>query len=57
VLAELLEKGRRNVLIVPAVFCAGGETLRELQQRARGFDDRLTLSWHPGLGSLGVDPD
>ena len=50
VLAELLEAGRRNVLVLPAEFCAGGETMRRLARAARGFEDRLTIAWRPGLG-------
>ncbi len=50
VLAELESKGRRNVLIVPAVFCATPETMRELREQAAGYRDRMTLTWLPGLG-------
>jgi len=57
VLAALLEKGRKNVLIVPAVFCADGSSMRALQHGVRDFDDRMTLVWQPGLGSSGSDSD
>lgn len=57
VLSELLEKGRKNALIVPAVFCADGASMRTLQHGVREFDDRMTLAWQPGLGSLGADSD
>ncbi len=50
VLGELEAKGRRNVLIVPAVFCAKPGDMRELRERAAGYRDRMTLSWLPGLG-------
>jgi hypothetical protein len=50
-LAGLLEKGRKNVLIVPAVFCADGARMRALRQSVHDFDDRMTLVWQPGLGS------
>jgi uncharacterized iron-regulated protein/predicted esterase len=54
-LPELFEKGRKNVLIVPAVFCADGATLRALEKSVRAFEDRMTIVWQPGLGSLGSD--
>jgi len=50
VLRELADKGRKNVLIVPAVFCADGETMRALRRSVRGVEDRMTLRWRPGLG-------
>jgi hypothetical protein len=56
-LSGLLEQGRKNVLIVPAVFCADGASMRTLQHGVREFDDRMTLVWQPGLGSLGADSD
>ncbi|MEW6073327.1 MAG: ChaN family lipoprotein [Planctomycetota bacterium] len=55
VLAGLLAQGRKNALIVPAVFCADAATMRELQQSARECEDRMTLVWQPGLGNLGTD--
>ena len=57
VLSGLLAEGRKNALIVPAVFCADGASLRALQQGVRELDDRMTLVWQPGLGSLGADAD
>lgn len=54
-LEELLAAGRKNVLLVPALFCADGARMRELSRAARPFEDRMTLNWSPGLGSLGVD--
>ena len=50
VLARLESERRRNVLVAPAVFYADGETMRALRDSARGFDERLTLHWRPGLG-------
>ena len=50
VLAKLSEEGRRNVLVVPAAFCADGATVRALRDRVRDFGDRMTLRWSPGLG-------
>ncbi|MCP3918854.1 MAG: hypothetical protein GY711_25175 [bacterium] len=50
VLAALAEKGRKNVLIVPATFCADGETMRALRLGVREMEDQMTLRWLPGLG-------
>ncbi len=50
VLARLEGENRKNVLIVPAAFCAGPETMRVLERLARGFADRMTIQWLPGLG-------
>jgi len=52
VLAELVAKKRTNVLVVPAVWCADGATMRALQRSTREFEDRMTLQWRPGLGGL-----
>ncbi|MCC6408438.1 MAG: ChaN family lipoprotein [Planctomycetes bacterium] len=54
-LDELFAAGRKNVLIVPAVFCADGATMRELANAARANEDRMTIQWQPGLGALGAD--
>jgi len=53
VLAELLAKNRKNVLVVPATWCADGATMRALQRTTREFEDRMTVQWRPGLGGLG----
>ncbi len=50
VLGDLHEKGRNNVLIVPAMFCAGPDYMRELRKDAAGYAPRMTLTWLPGLG-------
>jgi len=50
VLTELVGEGRRNVLVVPAVFCADGDTMRRLRRAARDIEDQMTLRWRPGLG-------
>ncbi|HEX9795084.1 MAG TPA: ChaN family lipoprotein [Planctomycetota bacterium] len=50
VLAELAGQNRKNVLIVPAAFCADGETMRALRSGVRTLEDRMTLQWRPGLG-------
>jgi hypothetical protein len=45
------------VLILPAVFCADGASMRALQHGVHDFDDRMTIVWQPGLGSSGADSD
>ncbi len=50
VLEALHAARRNNVLIVPAVFCAEPETMRELRRAVRDLEDRMTLHWLPGLG-------
>ena len=50
VLGDLHKKGRNNVLIVPAMFCAGPGYMRELRKDAAGYAPRMTLTWLPGLG-------
>ena len=49
-LATLLEENRKNVLIVPAEFCADGDTMRALEREVRELRDAMTLHWLPGLG-------
>ena len=49
-LASILAEGRKNVLIVPAEFCADGARMRELRRQVVDFEDRMTLQWLPGLG-------
>ena len=55
VLARLLEEGRTNVLVVPAAFHAGADAVRALRDQARAFEDRMSLSWLPGLGAPARD--
>lgn len=50
VLATLESEGRKNVLIVPAAFCAGAEMMRAIEHQTRAFANRMTLQWLPGLG-------
>lgn len=52
VLAELVAGNRKNVLVVPATWCADGATMRALQRSTREYEDRLTVNWRPGLGGL-----
>ena len=41
VLTQLLEKGRKNVLIVPAVFCADGALDARAAALHRWWDDKM----------------
>jgi len=50
ILTELADHHRKNILIVPALFCADGETMRALKKSVRGVEDQVTLRWRPGLG-------
>lgn len=53
-LAKLLEQNRKNILIVPAQFCATAAEMQELERLAAPWSERMTLHWLPGLGgSLG----
>ncbi len=52
VLEELIGKNRKNVLIVPAQWCADGETMRALRAKTRAFENRMTIHWRPGLGGM-----
>ena len=49
-LATLEGEGRKNVLIVPALFCADPATMSSIERQARGFANRMTIQWLPGLG-------
>ena len=49
-LQAVKDKGRRSVLVAPAVFCADAETMRRLSKEAQPFEDTLDLEWLPGLG-------
>lgn len=50
VLANLQQENRKNVLIVPAEFCAGANAMQSLKRTVAPFDDSMTLHWLPGLG-------
>ncbi|MBK7643380.1 MAG: ChaN family lipoprotein [Planctomycetes bacterium] len=50
VLAELQTKKRKNLLILPALWCADGAMMHALRDAARPFENTLTLHWRPGLG-------
>jgi uncharacterized iron-regulated protein/predicted esterase len=50
VMEKLLSENRKNILIAPAVFCAGEEFMARLDRIVQPFEDRLTLHWLPGLG-------
>lgn len=50
VLRELASAGRRNVLIVPGLFCASADRMRVLRAAAAPAAEGMTLEWTPGLG-------
>lgn len=50
VLEGLRASGRRNVLIVPAAFCASGDRMRTLSRLAQPWLDSMNIVWLPGLG-------
>jgi len=50
VVTRLRDQGRKNILVVPAMFYADVLVMRELQARLRDVADELTLHWRPGLG-------
>lgn len=54
VLDKLRSEGRKNVLVVPAVFCADPGWMRSLRTLVRPQEDQMTLHWLPGLGGCEV---
>lgn len=50
VFAELASSGRRNVMVVPAAFCATPDEMRALRSVVTPVADGAALSWSPGLG-------
>ncbi len=50
VLKELKEKGRKNVLVVPANFCADAAMMQGLSRSVEALEDQMTIHWSPGLG-------
>jgi uncharacterized iron-regulated protein len=50
-LEALKAKRRRNVLVVPASFYAGGEYMRALESSLGDAAEGMTLHWLPGLGA------
>jgi len=49
-LQQTIDRSRRVVLIVPAVFCATPEQMRRWAAKTRKFEEWLDLTWSPGLG-------
>ena len=47
-------KGRKNVLIVPATFCADAASMRLLRSAVRDVENEMTFHWLPGLGGRKV---
>ena len=58
VLTRLAGEGRRNVLLVPAVFAAEPARVRAIRDAARRHEDAMTLHYRPGLGgAMAPAPD
>lgn len=51
VLADLKQRGRSRMVVVPAVFCADAATMQELRRQADAVAQDLDLWWLPGLGA------
>lgn len=56
-LAKLKEEGRKNVMIVPATFCADGDEMQRLKAATAARAAEMTLSFSPGLGGTIVPTD
>ncbi len=54
VLQKLQSENRKNILIVPADFCADADWLRVLKAAVRPLEDQMTFHWLPGLGGRHV---
>ncbi len=54
VLAKLQTEGRKNILIVPAVFFAHADWMRSLKASVRDLENQMTLQWLPGLGGQNI---
>ena len=47
---RVAELRRKNVLIVPTVFCADADYMRSLRQRIQEDLDDMTVAFLPGIG-------
>ncbi len=54
VLQKLQSENRKNILIVPAAFCADADWMRVLEAAVRPLRNQLTVHWLPGLGGRHV---
>ena len=57
VLEKLRSENRKNILIVPATFCADTAWMHELKHAVRGLENQMTFHWLPGLGGQHVRLD
>ncbi len=55
VLTKLKSENRKNILIVPGVFCADPQTMQKLERSVRDLENEMTLHWLPGLGGCKID--
>lgn len=53
-LATLLTENRKNVLVVPAMFCADGSMMEALKRSVQEYENRMTIRWLPGLGGQNI---
>ena len=51
VIAQLREKGRSRVLLVPATFCADAATMQVLRAQLGDAAAGMDVAWLPGLGA------
>jgi hypothetical protein len=49
-LTLLQSESRKNVLILPAEFCADAPSMRAYHKSVQHLEDQMTLQWLPGLG-------
>ncbi len=49
-LEAMVAARRRNVLVVPARFCAEASVMQALAREAAPFEGRVDITWLPGLG-------
>lgn len=49
-LEDLRARGRKSILVVPAVFVATPQRMQALQAKVAGHDVGLEIDWLPGLG-------
>jgi uncharacterized iron-regulated protein len=50
VLKKLSSENRKNLLIVPAEFCADESLMGQLSRSVKDYGDHMTIQWLPGLG-------
>ena len=56
VLAALAKDNRKNVLVVPVVFCADSNQMQQMKQSVAQMENKMTIRWLPGLGGRRLSP-